>query len=104
MANFELLKNMKKLGIVINGRGGVGKDTLCDFAAKVYRTVNVSSVDPIKKIASQSDSRVLIEYRRQDKRFVLLAWTARVWAAKPSQFSIIRKTIVLLAGHTRVCP
>ena len=54
MANFELLKNMKKLGIVINGRGGVGKDTLCDFAAKVYRTVNVSSVDPIKKRASQN--------------------------------------------------
>lgn len=45
---------MKKLGIVINGRGGVGKDTLCDFAAKVYNTVNVSSVDPIKKIASEN--------------------------------------------------
>ena len=54
MANFELLENMKKLGIVINGRGGVGKDTLCDFAAKVYRTVNVSSVDPIKKIATEN--------------------------------------------------
>lgn len=45
---------MKKLGIVINGRGGVGKDTLCDFAAKVYKTVNVSSVTPIKKIAAEN--------------------------------------------------
>ena len=45
---------MKKLGIVINGRGGVGKDTLCDFAAKVYKTVNVSSVAPIKKIAAEN--------------------------------------------------
>lgn len=45
---------MLKLGIVINGRGGVGKDTLCDFAAKVYSTVNVSSVTPIKKIAAEN--------------------------------------------------
>ncbi|MBQ9115668.1 MAG: hypothetical protein IJY04_01460 [Clostridia bacterium] len=45
---------MVKLGIVINGRGGVGKDTLCDFAAKAYRTVNVSSVTPIKRIAAEN--------------------------------------------------
>ena len=45
---------MKKLGIVINGRGGAGKDTLCDFVAKVYETVNVSSVTPIKRIASEN--------------------------------------------------
>lgn len=40
-----------KLTIVINGRGGVGKDTLCDFAAEHFRVRNVSSVDPIKEIA-----------------------------------------------------
>ena len=45
---------MKKLGIVINGRGGAGKDTLCDFVAKIYNTVNVSSITPIKKIASEN--------------------------------------------------
>ena len=43
---------MKKLCIVINGCGGVGKDTLCDVAAKYYRVKNISSVTPIKEIAS----------------------------------------------------
>jgi cytidylate kinase len=42
---------MKKLVIVINGAGGVGKDTLCAFAAGSYRVRNVSSVDPIKAMA-----------------------------------------------------
>ena len=42
---------MKKLVVVINGAGGVGKDTMCSFAARVYKVRNVSSVDPIKAIA-----------------------------------------------------
>ena len=42
---------MKKLVIVINGAGGVGKDTLCSFVARAYRVRNVSSVDPIKELA-----------------------------------------------------
>ena len=42
---------MKKLVVVINGAGGVGKDTMCAFAAKKYQVKNVSSVDPIKAIA-----------------------------------------------------
>lgn len=45
---------MKKLAIVINGSGGAGKDTLCDIAAKHFKTVNVSSIDPIKKIAREN--------------------------------------------------
>lgn len=40
-----------KLVIVINGRGGVGKDTLCDFSREVYRTRVVSAITPIKEIA-----------------------------------------------------
>ena len=40
-----------KIIIVINGAGGVGKDTLCDFASKYYKVMNVSSVDPIKEAA-----------------------------------------------------
>lgn len=40
-----------KCVIVINGAGGVGKDTLCEFASKYYKIINVSSVDPIKKAA-----------------------------------------------------
>lgn len=41
-----------KLAIVINGAGGVGKDTLCMIAAKKYKVRNVSSITPIKEIAS----------------------------------------------------
>ncbi len=43
-----------KLAIVRNGGGGAGKDTLCEFAAKRFRTINVSSVDPIKRIAAEN--------------------------------------------------
>lgn len=42
---------MKKLVVVINGAGGVGKDTLCGFVAEEYRVRNISSVDPIKELA-----------------------------------------------------
>lgn len=42
---------MKKAVIIINGNGGTGKDTLCGFAAEIYRTVNVSSAEPVKEIA-----------------------------------------------------
>ena len=42
---------MKKVAIVINGAGGVGKDTLCDLASKHFKVRNISSVDPIKDIA-----------------------------------------------------
>ena len=43
---------MKKLTLVINGRGGVGKDTLCEVAATRYRVRNVSSITPIKELAA----------------------------------------------------
>jgi len=43
---------MKKVAIVINGAGGVGKDTLCDLAGKHFRVFNVSSITPIKEIAA----------------------------------------------------
>ena len=41
-----------KLAIVINGAGGVGKDTLCAIAAQKYKVRNVSSITPIKELAS----------------------------------------------------
>ena len=44
---------MKKIVIVINGAGGVGKDTLCDLAAKHFKVKNISSITPIKMIAKQ---------------------------------------------------
>ena len=43
---------MKKAVIVINGAGGVGKDTLCDAAATQYKVRNISTITPIKEIAA----------------------------------------------------
>ena len=44
---------MKKLVFVINGRGGVGKDTLCEYAAHHFRVTNLSTIMPIKELAAQ---------------------------------------------------
>lgn len=44
---------MNKLVMVINGRGGVGKDALCNALTKQFKVINKSSVDPIKEIASR---------------------------------------------------
>lgn len=43
---------MKKVALVINGAGGVGKDTLCELAAKHFKIQNISSITPIKEIAA----------------------------------------------------
>ena len=43
---------MNKTVIVINGAGGVGKDTLCEFAEKHFKVMNISSITPIKEIAA----------------------------------------------------
>ena len=42
---------MKKVVIVINGSGGVGKDTLCECVKTAYPVRTVSSVDKVKEIA-----------------------------------------------------
>jgi hypothetical protein len=44
---------MTKLAFVINGSGGAGKDTLCDFAARAFSVKNESSVTPVKALAAQ---------------------------------------------------
>ncbi len=44
---------MKKRVIIINGKGGAGKDTLCSLAAKHYRVENISAITPVKEIAKQ---------------------------------------------------
>ena len=43
---------MKKYVFVINGPGGVGKDTLCVLAANRFKVKNVSTITPIKEIAA----------------------------------------------------
>ena len=40
-----------KFIIVINGKGGVGKDTLVEMARKHFSVENISSIDPIKDAA-----------------------------------------------------
>lgn len=42
---------MKKHVFVINGSGGVGKDTICGLAARHWRVQNISSITPILDIA-----------------------------------------------------
>ena len=42
---------MNKAVIVINGAGGVGKDTLCDLASKHFKVRNISTITPIKELA-----------------------------------------------------
>lgn len=45
---------MDKKVIIINGRGGVGKDTLIESLQNEYHVLNISAIDPIKKIAFQN--------------------------------------------------
>ena len=46
---------MNKVTIVINGAGGVGKDTLCDIAARHFAVRNISTITPIKELARMAD-------------------------------------------------
>ena len=46
---------MNKVTIVINGAGGVGKDTLCNLAAKHFKVRNISTITPIKDLARMAD-------------------------------------------------
>ena len=44
---------MKKIVIVINGKGEAGKDTICEIVSRHYKSINVSSITPIKEIAAK---------------------------------------------------
>lgn len=41
----------KKLVLIINGRGGCGKDSLIEAVSKVYQVRNESAIDPAKQAA-----------------------------------------------------
>ena len=42
---------MDKHVFVINGSGGVGKDTLCEAAGRFWRVQNISSITPVCEVA-----------------------------------------------------
>ena len=42
-----------KLIIVVNGKGGVGKDTVCALTARLFHAKPISSITPVKEIALQ---------------------------------------------------
>jgi hypothetical protein len=41
----------QKLVIIINGKGGSGKDTICDILARHYPVTNVSTITKVKQAA-----------------------------------------------------
>ena len=42
----------KKIVIIINGKGGAGKDTVCEITSKFFKVRNISAITPIKEIAA----------------------------------------------------
>ena len=42
---------MTKQVFIINGSGGVGKDTVCSAAAQSWKVQNISSITPILQVA-----------------------------------------------------
>lgn len=42
----------KKIVIIINGKGGVGKDTVCSIASNFFKVSTISAITPIKEIAA----------------------------------------------------
>lgn len=42
---------MNKCVFIINGSGGVGKDTICEMVARTWRVKNISSITPIREVA-----------------------------------------------------
>lgn len=79
---------MKKLVVIINGKGGSGKDTLCEiFGDKYYNAKIISAITPIKEIARANGwngekdeksrkflsdlKRVFIEYNDLPNKYLL---------------------------------
>ena len=42
---------MDKLVVIINGKGGVGKDTICEIVSKHYTACSYSTIDDVKRAA-----------------------------------------------------
>lgn len=96
-----------KAVIIINGKGGAGKDMLCAMAAKKYRIMNISSIDPVKKIAAAAGwdgvkdaksrkllsdlKRLFIEYNDLCFKYCVDKYTAFAEADKDILFIHIRE-------------
>ncbi len=63
--------------VVINGRGGVGKDTLCNSLRSNYAIMSISAIDPIKDIAYRTGW----DGQKNDKSRLFLAELKRVYVA-----------------------
>ncbi|MCM1215932.1 MAG: hypothetical protein NC548_15605 [Lachnospiraceae bacterium] len=77
----------RKVIIIINGKGGVGKDTLINFTRLEYGGVSmISAIDPIKEIAKQYGYS---ENDKNDKARKFLSDLKRVfieWNELPMQY------------------
>lgn len=77
-----------KTVVIVNGKGGVGKDTLCNYFCRYYNGAVTSAINPIKKYAKRlgwretkdpEDRKFLAELKRiMDERFN----TSRVYLAE----------------------
>ena len=47
------MRPIKPLVVIINGAGGVGKDTICSVLRDHFKTCTYSSIAPIKRIARE---------------------------------------------------
>ena len=59
-----------KVVIIINGSGGVGKDTLCTIASKNFECLNISSVDEVKGIANLFTNWDSSKKESKDRKFL----------------------------------
>lgn len=87
IGGFGKRKLNSQIVIVINGKGGVGKDTVCDIVSDLFYVTNISAITPIKQIATTcgwngekdqrsrkflSDlKRILIEYNDLPNRYLV---------------------------------
>ena len=55
---------MTKQVFIINGSGGVGKDTVCSAAAQSWKVQNISSITPILQVAKAAGWEEIERFRQ----------------------------------------
>lgn len=108
----------QKIVIIINGKGGAGKDTVCEIAARHYRAENISAITPIKEIASRcgwngekdkksrkflSDlKRVFVEYNDLPNRYLEQEYQKFMQGGRDILFVHIRESDQIDAFRSKV--